>query len=60
MNKRFQLYKKCGIVLTDDLDLGFEVKFTDFSIPTERPKERYNRARENREFRKRCEEEWEK
>ena len=60
MNKRFQLYKKCGVVLVEDLDLGFEVKLTDFGIPEERPKEKYNRAKENREFRKRCDEEWER
>lgn len=60
MNKRFQLYKKCGIVLVDDLDTGIEIKTTEFSIPMERPKEKYNRAKENREFRKRVEEDWEK
>ena len=60
MNKRFQLYKKCGIVLVEDLELGFEVKGTEFDIPIERPKEKYNRAKENREFRKRVDEEWER
>lgn len=60
MNRRFQLYKKSRIILVDDLDLGFEINLTDFGIPEERPKEKYNRAKENREFRKRVDEEWEK
>lgn len=61
MNKKFQEYKKCKVVLVDDLDTGVEVKATEisFSFGLEGKKQPYNRARENREFRKRCEEELE-
>lgn len=63
MNRRFQEYKKCKVVLVEDLDLGIEVKFSDFVVEDERskderPKEKYNRAKENREFRRRIDEEW--
>lgn len=64
MNKIFQEYKKqykeCGVVFTDDLKLDIEVKAFTFDIPLERPKEKYNRAKENREFRRRVDEEWER
>ena len=61
MNKIFQEYKKCKVVLVDDLDLGIEINFTDFQLPEEKEqrKEKYNRAKENREFRRRLEEEYE-
>lgn len=57
MNKRFQEYKKCKVVLVDDLDLGIEIKTTEFEIPDERPKEKYNRAKVKREFQRRIDEE---
>ena len=60
MNRRFQEYKKCKVVLVEDLHLGFEIKTTDFEIPDERPKEKYNRAKVKREFQKRIEEDFEK
>ena len=70
MNKRFQLYKKCGVVLVDKLEYDDpnkeepwfkleDIHLTDI-VFDERPKEKYNRAKENREFRKRCDEEWER
>lgn len=62
MNRIFQEYKKCKVVLVDELDLGIEIKFSDFQLPEEKEqrKEKYNRAKENREFRRRIEEEeWE-
>lgn len=52
MNKKFQEYKKCGVVFVEELDTGIEVKAMPFEIPLERPKEIYNRAKEKRELRK--------
>lgn len=60
MNRRFQEYKKCEVVYVDNLDLGFEVRATTFAIEPEKKKEKYNRAKEKREFERRIEEEWEK
>ena len=48
MNKAFQEYKKCKVVLVDDLDLGIELKTTIFDVPEE--KHKYNRAKTKREF----------
>ena len=59
MNKRFQEYKKCKVVLVDDLDLGFEIKTTEFEVPDERPKEKFNRAKVKREYQKIIDEEME-
>ena len=61
MNRKFQQYKKCKVVLTDDIDVGIQVKGAEisFSCELEGKKQPYSRARENREFRKRCEEELE-
>lgn len=59
INRKFQEYKKCNVVLDDCSDLEVEVKTMTFEIPDKKSKKRFNRARENREFRKRCEEEWE-
>ena len=49
MNKKFQEYKGCKVVLVDNLDLGIEVRVTSFDIPGDRPKEIYNRAKVKRE-----------
>lgn len=57
MNEIFQEYKKCGVVLVEKLDLGIELKMITFEIPEERPKEKYNRAKEKRELRRIIEEE---
>ncbi len=57
LNKKFQEYKKCKIVLVDSLDLGIEVRAIPFEIPDERPKEKFNRSKTKREFQKRIEEE---
>jgi hypothetical protein len=57
MNKKFQEYKKCGVVLVEDLGLDIEIKAMPFEVPEERPKQKFNRAKVNREFRKRVEEE---
>lgn len=65
MNAMFQEYKKqyqeCQIVFVDDLDLGFEIKAMEFHIgEREQKKEKYNRAREKREFQKRVDEEFDR
>lgn len=62
MNMLFQEYKKhsqeCQVVFVDDLDLDFEVKAMEFHIDEkEQKKEKYNRAKEKREFQKRVDEE---
>jgi hypothetical protein len=61
MNKMFQEYKKCKVQLVDDLDTEIEIKAMTFEIPLEKekPKEKFNRAKEKREFRKIVEEEME-
>ena len=62
MNDMFQEYKKqyqeCEVVFVDDLDLGFEIKAMEFHIDEkEQKKDKYNRAKEKREFQKRVDEE---
>lgn len=57
MNRLFQEYKKCKIELVDGLDLGFQVKTIEFDIPEEKSKEKYNRAKVNREYQKIIDEE---
>lgn len=62
MNTMFQEYKKqyqeCEVVFVDDLDLGFEIRTMEFHIDErELKKEKYNRAKEKREFQKRVDEE---
>ena len=62
MNALFQEYKRqsdeCKVVLVDDLDLGFEIKPLVFSIDEkEQRREKYNRAKEKEEFRKKVDEE---
>ena len=62
MNDMFQEYKKqyqeCEVVFVDDLDLGFEIKAMEFHIDErEQKKDKYNRAKERREFQKRVDEE---
>lgn len=61
MNRQFQEYKKCKVVLVDELNLGMEVKATEISFSDEirQPKERFNRAKVKREFQKRVDEEME-
>lgn len=68
MNEAFQEYKRrvdemqeCKIEFVEELDLGIEVKFTEISFGDKErePKEKFNRAREKREFRRRVEEELE-
>lgn len=62
MNDLFQEYKRqydeCQVVFVDDLHLDFEVKVMEFHIDErEQRKEKYNRAKEKREFQKRVDEE---
>lgn len=62
MNAMFQEYKKhyqeCQVVFVDELDLGFEIKAMEFHIDEkEQKREKYNRAKEKREFQKRVDEE---
>ena len=57
MNAMFQEYKKqyqeCEVVFVDKLDLGFEIKAMEFHIDErEQKKEKYDRAKEKREFQK--------
>lgn len=59
MNRLFQEYKKCKVVLVDNLeDLGIEVNTTIFDIPAE--KQKYNRAKTKREFQRMIDEEYER
>ena len=60
MNRLFQEYKECSVEFVDELDLGFSVRVAEFKIEPEQKKEKYNRAKVKREFRKRIEEELEK
>lgn len=62
MNAMFQEYKKqyqeCQVVFVDKLNLGFEIKAMEFSIgEKEQKKEKYNRAKEKREFQRQVDEE---
>lgn len=62
MNEIFQEYKKqydeYQVVFVDELDLGFQVRAMEFHIDErELKKEKYNRAKEKREFQKRVDEE---
>lgn len=62
MNVMFQEYKKhyqeCQVVFVDELNLGFEIKAMEFHIDErEQKREKYNRAKEKREFQKRVDEE---
>ena len=59
MNRLFQEYKKCKVVLVDELDTGIEFLTTTFEIPIEEQKVNYNRAKTKREFRKMMDEEFE-
>lgn len=59
MNRRFQEYKKCKVVFTDDLDIGIKVEATIFEVPNKSPKKKFNRAKEKREFQKQIDEELE-
>lgn len=62
MNEIFQEYKRqydeCQVVFVDELDLGFQIRAMEFHIDErELKKEKYNRAKEKREFQKRVDEE---
>lgn len=62
MNAMFQEYKKqyqeCQVVFVDKLNLGFEIKAMEFHIDErEQKKEKYNRAKEKREFQRQVDEE---
>ena len=64
MNEMFQEYKRqyqeCQVVFVDELNFPFEIKAMEFSIgEREQKKEKYNRAKEKREFQKRVDEELE-
>ena len=63
MNEIFQEYKKqqsqeCQVVFVDELEFPFEIRMTEFHIDErEQKKEKYNRAKEKRELRRRIDEE---
>ena len=65
INKLFQEYKKlhskeCEVIFTDDIDLDFKVLTTTFELDTKKKeKQKFNRAKENRNFRKSVEEGYE-
>ena len=62
MNRMFQEYKECSVEFVDHLDLGFTVKAAEIKLEPEKEKKKYDRAKVNREFRRRIEEdleEWE-
>lgn len=62
MNKKFQEYKKCEVEFVDHLDLGFSVRGFTFSIEPDKDlkKEKYNRAKEKRDFERRVKEDLER
>lgn len=62
MNEMFQelkrQYDECEVVFVDDLNLDFTVRAMEFSIDERLiEKEKYNRAKEKREFQKLVDEE---
>ena len=62
MNELFQQYKKqsqeCQVVFVDELDLPFEIIPMEFYMDERKQKkEKYNRAKEKRELRRRIDEE---
>ena len=63
MNTMFQEYKRqqskeCQVVFVDELEFPFEIRMTEFHIDErEQKKEKYNRAKEKRELRRRIDEE---
>lgn len=63
MNEMFQelkrQYDECEVVFVDELDLSFTVRAMEFSVDekTLGEKEKYNRAKEKREFQKLVDEE---
>lgn len=63
MNAIFQEYKRqmdeCRVVFVENIELDFEIKALEFRIE-EKKKEKYNRAKEKREFQKRMEEDQER
>ena len=59
MNRKFQEYKKCQVVVVENLDTDILIGAMEIEIEPKRKKEKYDRARENREFRKRVDEDLE-
>lgn len=59
MNRRFQEYKACKVVLVDELNIGIEVNATVFEITERSKKKKFDRAKEKREFQKQIDEELE-
>ncbi len=57
LNRRFQEYKKCKVIFTDNLNLDFNVKMMPFSIDERGQIKKYNRAKEKESTRKIIEEE---
>ena len=56
-NKKTQEYKKCKVIFVDKLDLEFKVKPSEIIIEPKQKPEKYNRAKNKREFKKRIDEE---
>lgn len=64
MNRKFQEYKKCKVILVDDLDVDFRVNTAEIIIEPKLEQPKFNRAKAKREFERRVreeeEEEWER
>lgn len=60
MNKKFQEYKECKVVFTDDIQPKFKIEAVIFEVDPEKKKikTKYNRAKEKRDFERRVEEEY--
>lgn len=51
MNKAFQAYKACKVVLVDNLDLPFQINFTELVVKDR--KKSYDRNKNKKEFQRR-------
>lgn len=61
LNKRFKEYKECKVVYSDDVQVDFEIYLTTFEIDEKAHiKQKYNRAKEKRELKRRIEEEYDR
>ena len=59
MNRKFQEYKKCNIVLDDNIHNDFDLNFTEIILEPEKNKKKYNRNNEKRKNKRRIDEDLE-
>lgn len=61
INNMLREYKKCDVILSDDINIDFEIKAAEISFSDEiqHNKKPFNRAKEKQQFRKRIIEEME-